>query len=45
VFKIDAAGHETVMYRFRGTPDGQNLEGALTEVGDVLYGTTAYGGL
>jgi uncharacterized repeat protein (TIGR03803 family) len=45
VFKIDAAGHETVMYRFRGNPDGQNPEGALTEVGGVLYGTTAYGGL
>jgi uncharacterized repeat protein (TIGR03803 family) len=43
VFKI-SAGRETVLYRFFGVPDGQNPEGALTEVNGVLYGTTAYGG-
>jgi uncharacterized repeat protein (TIGR03803 family) len=44
VYRIDSARRETVLYRFRGYPDGQNPEGALTEVNGVLYGTTAYGG-
>lgn len=47
VYKVDRAGKETVLYAFKGTPDGEDpgTYGALLrdEVGN-LYGTTAGGG-
>ena len=46
VFKLDAAGQETVLHRFRGGADGANPQAGLIRdsVGN-LYGTTQYGGL
>lgn len=44
IFEIDKAGKETVVYRFEGYPDGANPEASLTVAGDVLYGTTDWGG-
>jgi len=46
VFKVDATGHETVLYRFTGGTDGQNpLYGALVrDSAGNLYGTTSRGG-
>jgi len=45
IFKVDAAGSETVLYSFSGYPDGANPFGGLArdESGN-LYGTTFYGG-
>lgn len=47
VYKVDHAGKETVLYAFKGTPDGEDpgTFGALLrdEAGN-LYGTTAGGG-
>ena len=45
VFKLDAAGKETVLHTFRGGADGANPQAGL--VGDSagsIYGTTLYGG-
>jgi len=45
VYKLDPAGHETVLYRFTGGADGLNPEGGV--VGDAagnLFGTTYNGG-
>jgi uncharacterized repeat protein (TIGR03803 family) len=47
VFKIDAAGKETVLYQFTGTPgqDGMNPEqGLALDSKGNLYGTTFQGG-
>jgi hypothetical protein len=35
---------ESIIYRFRGSPDGEYPEAALTAFGDRLYGTTVLGG-
>ncbi len=45
VFKLDAAGNQTVLYKFLGSPDGDDVAAGLVmdRVGN-LYGTTAYGG-
>ncbi|HEX4268794.1 MAG TPA: choice-of-anchor tandem repeat GloVer-containing protein [Steroidobacteraceae bacterium] len=44
VFKVTAAGSESVVYTFSGT-DGQNPNGALiADSSGDLYGTTVYGG-
>ena len=45
VFKVDTAGHETVLYSFSGGPDGSTPRGDLTrdQLGN-LYGTTSAGG-
>jgi uncharacterized repeat protein (TIGR03803 family) len=46
VFKIDPAGHETVLYAFAGGQDGADPAGGLVMDSDGnLYGTTEYGGL
>jgi uncharacterized repeat protein (TIGR03803 family) len=48
VFKIDASGNETVLYRFGGVPanDGASPESPLLRDGaGNLYGTTYYGGV
>jgi len=45
LYKLDAAGNESVIYRFEGSPDGANPEAGL--IGDAdgnLYGTTVFGG-
>jgi uncharacterized repeat protein (TIGR03803 family) len=45
VFKIDPAGHETVLYRFTGGADGQYPNGVIRDPQGNLYGTTSYGGI
>ena len=45
VFKLDSAGHETILYNFSGVPDGANPLGALIrDAAGNLYGTTNFGG-
>jgi uncharacterized repeat protein (TIGR03803 family) len=45
VFTLDpSTGAETVLYSFKGSPDGAAPFAALTAVKNVLYGTTYYGG-
>jgi uncharacterized repeat protein (TIGR03803 family) len=45
VFKVDATGRETVLYRFKGWPDGWSPNGALVRDNKGnLYGTTTVGG-
>lgn len=46
IFKIDAVGNETVLYRFSGGTDGGNPEASLTmDQSGNLYGTTFEGGV
>jgi uncharacterized repeat protein (TIGR03803 family) len=44
VFEVSTSGHESVLHRFRGKPDGALPSGALTFLSGALYGTTNYGG-
>ncbi len=44
VFKVTKTGAETVLYAFKGTPDGRAPLAALINVGGTLYGTTELGG-
>jgi uncharacterized repeat protein (TIGR03803 family) len=46
VFKVDKNGQETVLYKFKGTPDGYNPQALLVKdpLGN-LYGTTYEGGV
>jgi uncharacterized repeat protein (TIGR03803 family) len=44
VFKVTASGAESVLHRFAGGNDGSQPYASLTDIGDVLYGTTYYGG-
>jgi uncharacterized repeat protein (TIGR03803 family) len=45
VFKINAAGVETVLYSFQGgLNDGANPTAGLIRIGGTFYGTTASGG-
>ena len=45
VFKIDASGNETVLYRFTGGADGSNpVAGLVLDGRGNLYGTTQFGG-
>ena len=45
VFKLNAAGQETVLYSFTGGPDGGNpYAGVIRDPAGHLYGTTVYGG-
>ncbi|HXM24231.1 MAG TPA: choice-of-anchor tandem repeat GloVer-containing protein [Terriglobales bacterium] len=45
VFKVDAAGKETVLHSFGGPPDGQNpFAGLVRDAKGNLYGTTYLGG-
>jgi uncharacterized repeat protein (TIGR03803 family) len=43
VYKIDTAGHETVLYAFSG-PDGEIPLGLIRDSAGNLYGTTVRGG-
>jgi uncharacterized repeat protein (TIGR03803 family) len=45
VFKLDATGHETVLYTFSGGADGgQPMAGLIGDSAGNLYGTTSRGG-
>ena len=45
VFKVDATGHETVLYTFTGGADGANpYAGVVRDSSGNLYGTTFIGG-
>lgn len=45
VYRIDAAGHGTVLYSFQGASDGATpLAGVVVDSQGNLYGTTDYGG-
>jgi uncharacterized repeat protein (TIGR03803 family) len=44
VFAITTSGTETMLYSFKGHPDGQFPGGALVNVGGTFYGTTFRGG-
>jgi uncharacterized repeat protein (TIGR03803 family) len=45
VYKVDQAGNETVLYAFKGVPDGAYPLGVLTsDSAGNLYGTTVGGG-
>ena len=44
VFSIDSSGHERVLYRFAGQPDGSAPNGNLVYLDGELYGTTSGGG-
>jgi uncharacterized repeat protein (TIGR03803 family) len=45
IFKIDASGKETILYRFRGADDGDTpVGGVIRDAAGNLYGTTGDGG-
>ena len=44
VFSDSSTGHQSWSYSFKGGSDGENPEGAVTYLKNVVYGTTAYGG-
>jgi uncharacterized repeat protein (TIGR03803 family) len=44
VYSIGTQGKKTVLYRFKGSPDGTHPYGNVTPVKGVLYGTTGLGG-
>jgi uncharacterized repeat protein (TIGR03803 family) len=45
VFTVSSTGQESLLYRFKATPDGTNPNGALVrDAAGNLYGTTTYGG-
>jgi uncharacterized repeat protein (TIGR03803 family) len=43
VFKLDPAGHYTVLYSFSGGPDERHPGGVIRDLAGNSYGTT-YGG-
>ena len=44
VFRVSPGGQETVLYNFKGTPDGQLPYAGLVAHNGALYGTTVQGG-
>lgn len=44
IFKLDAANHETVLYRFTDFTDGKDPVGLVADASGNLYGTTYDGG-
>jgi len=44
VFSVSDTGKETVLYSFKGQPDGQYPYAGLNDLGGSLYGTTLQGG-
>lgn len=44
IFALDSSGHEKVIYRFKGPPDGAVPLKALFPFEGKLYGTSFYGG-
>jgi uncharacterized repeat protein (TIGR03803 family) len=45
VFTVNGSGHERVLYSFKGGADGASPQPGLVNVKNVLYGTTALGGV
>jgi uncharacterized repeat protein (TIGR03803 family) len=45
IYSISASGAETVLHAFTGDRGGANPRAGLLDVGGVLYGTTAFGGI
>jgi uncharacterized repeat protein (TIGR03803 family) len=46
VFELSPAGQETILYRFKGGPDGASpLSGVILDTTGNIYGTTWVGGL
>ncbi|HZV76731.1 MAG TPA: choice-of-anchor tandem repeat GloVer-containing protein [Candidatus Babeliales bacterium] len=44
VFRVNSAGREKVIYRFKGGSDGDGPSAGLITINGALYGTTSYGG-
>jgi len=44
VFKVSRSGRESVVYRFKGSPDGSAPTASLIVMNGALYGTTTEGG-
>ncbi|MBA3913146.1 MAG: hypothetical protein H0X25_04685 [Acidobacteriales bacterium] len=44
IFKLDPLGKETVLYTFKGAPDGEYPNGLIGDAEGSLYGTTQSGG-
>jgi uncharacterized repeat protein (TIGR03803 family) len=44
IFKATTSGRETILYRFRGPPDGLYPTSSLVAASGKLYGTTFSGG-
>jgi uncharacterized repeat protein (TIGR03803 family) len=44
IFKLDASGHETVLYSFTGGADGSVPQDLILDAAGNLYGTTNFGG-
>ncbi len=45
IFKVDASGRETILYRFRGANDGEiPVGGVILDSAGNLYGTASIGG-
>jgi len=44
VFKVDPAGHETLLHSFTGGADGNNPNGVILDSAGNIYGTTSTGG-
>ncbi len=44
-FSVTMTGHENVLHRFSGPPDGVQPHAGLTNVNGMIYGTTYGGGL
>jgi len=45
VFKVSQAGHETILYQFKGSPDGRQPFGPVVfDAAGNLYGATYWGG-
>ena len=45
VFSVTTTGTESVLYSFRGSPDGLEPRAGLVDVNGTLYGTTYEGGI
>jgi uncharacterized repeat protein (TIGR03803 family) len=44
VYKLTPAGEETVLYSFKGQPDGTGPQGVIEDSANNFYGTTTKGG-
>jgi uncharacterized repeat protein (TIGR03803 family) len=44
VFEVSTSGHESILHRFKGKPDGALPSGSLMVMNGRLYGTTNFGG-
>ena len=44
IYKLTMSGKESILYKFKGLPDGASPMGALATIGGSFYGTTAAGG-